>query len=403
MTQTRAEGAARDGLAVWCGWVLVAIAAAIPPFAWLAPKGFAILVALGGLLCLPAVRLTDEDRPSLITLFGLLIWAAASTTWSLFHPRSAAANTVLKLAFELPLYWSLICAARRAAPDLQRRALYVLAWGMTGFGLVLLVETLTGGMVYQRVRDVFYHAHPMRPDIAEAKLGHATFVLTALLPIAFVGAPGRLRLWLGLVMVAGAGSAAIAFGSDAPVIALVAAPSAGFAVWRWPAGGPRTLAAGAVTLFLTTPAIVWGVRRFADYEAIQRAIPLSYAERMGYWSHAVDWIAQRPLQGWGLDASRMLAPGIKLHPHDGALQIWLELGAVGAVTAAIFWGVTLLRLSRPVRNAASAATAACAAVYLLFGALNFGIWQEWWLALGALIVALAAMIQPSGANEQAQA
>ena len=99
----------------------------------------------------------------------------------------------------------------------------------------------------------------------------------------------------------------------------------------------------------------------------------------------------------------MFAPGIKLHPHDGALQIWLELGAVGAVAAAVFWGVTLLRLSRPVRDAANAATAACAAVYLLFGALNFGLWQEWWLALGALIVALAAMIPPTGSAAQVQA
>jgi hypothetical protein len=39
--------------------------------------------------------------------------------------------------------------------------------------------------------------------------------------------------------------------------------------------------------------------------------------------------------------------------------------------------------------------AACAAVYLLFGAINFGVWQEWWLALGALVVAFGALLQPS--------
>ena len=375
--------------------MLVAIAAAIPPFAWLAPKGFAVLVALGGLLCLPALRLTDEDRPSLITLFGLLIWAAASSTWTLFHPKSPGTNTVLKLAFELPLYWSLICAARRATPTLQRRALHVLAWGLTLFAVILVAETVTGGAIYQSLRGVIYQDHVMRPDIAQAKLGHATFVLTALLPIAFVGAPRRLRLWLGVVMIAGAASAAIAFGSDAPVIALVAAPLAGLAVWRWPSGAPRLMALAAAAMFLFTPLVVWAVRRFADYEAIELAIPKSYAQRMGYWSHAIDWIAVRPVRGWGLDASRMFAPGIRLHPHDGALQVWLELGAVGAITAAAFWGVSLLRLARPARDAAAAAAAACAAVYLLFGALNFGLWQEWWLALGALIVAFAALLRPS--------
>ncbi|HEX5262559.1 MAG TPA: O-antigen ligase family protein [Phenylobacterium sp.] len=395
MTSTVAAAPDRAGLSVWCGWVLITIAAATPAFAWLAPKGFAALVALGGLLTLPAFRITDEDRPSLIILFGALIWAAASTVWSPFHPKGADTSTILKLALELPLYWSLVCAARRTEPGLQQRALHVLAWGLTAFAVILVAETVTDGAIYQALRGVFYPDHVMRPDIARAKLGHGTFVMTALMPIAFVGAPPRLRLLLGVVMIAGAASAAIAFGSDAPVIAIVVAPLVGFAVWLWPKLAPRLLAFGAAVMFLFAPLVVWAVRKFADYDGIEHAIPMSYAQRMGYWSHAIDWIAVRPVHGWGLDASRMFAPGIRLHPHDGALQVWLELGAIGAVTAAAFWSVTLLRLSGPVRNPAKAATAACAAVYLLFGALNFGMWQEWWLALGALIVALAALLRPS--------
>ncbi len=34
---------------------------------------------------------------------------------------------------------------------------------------------------------------------------------------------------------------------------------------------------------------------------------------------------------------------------------------------------------------------AAATVYLLYGTFNFGVWQEWWLALGALIAVIAAM------------
>lgn len=386
---------AGDRLAVWCGWVLLVLAAATPLFAWLAPKGFAALVALGGLMTLPALRIEDEDRPALIVLFALLIWAAVSTVWSPFRPPSVEKTTVLKLALELPLYWSLVCGARRADERLRRRARAVLAWGFGLFGLMLIAETFTAGAVYQRVRDVAYT--PMRPDVAQAKLGHATFVMTALMPLAALGAPVRMRPWLALAMVVGAGCAAIAFKSDAPVIALVLAPAVGLAAWRWPSATPRAMATVAAVFFLGAPLAVWAVRRFADYGAIERAVPLSYAQRMGYWSHAVDWIGDRPLRGWGLDASRMFAPGIELHPHDGALQVWLELGVVGAVAAAAFWSVTLLRLVRPRRHAVAAATAACAAVYLLFGAINFGIWQEWWLALGALIATLAALNQPSTA------
>jgi len=115
---------------------------------------------------------------------------------------------------------------------------------------------------------------------------------------------------------------------------------------------------------------------------------------MGYWSHAIDWIASAPLRGWGLDASRMFGPGIKLHPHNGELQIWMELGVVGAVAAAAFWWTTLGRLARPRASLLIAAAAASAVVYLLFGTLNFGLWQEWWLALGGMVVLIVQLNAP---------
>jgi hypothetical protein len=73
-------------------------------------------------------------------------------------------------------------------------------------------------------------------------------------------------------------------------------------------------------------------------------------------------------------------------------QIWLELGVVGAALAALFWawvvvGIDRLEaLDRPMAAAAAAAMAA----YLVIGGLSFGVWQEWWLALGALTAAVCA-------------
>jgi O-antigen ligase len=174
------------------------------------------------------------------------------------------------------------------------------------------------------------------------------------------------------------------------VLSLGLAPLTALIVWRWPRGAPKLMAAAAVALFLVTPFAIWGVRHFFDYEAIRNALPKTDSMRMGYWSHAIDWIKLRPVQGWGLDASRMFGPGIVLHPHNNPLQIWLELGAVGAVAAASFWGVTLARLSRPVPSLATAATAASVAAYILFG-VNFGVWEEWWVALGGILALMAVM------------
>jgi len=379
----------RDGLSTWCGGLMVCLAALAPFVAWLGPLAFAVLVAGVGLLTLPAVRMTDEDRPALIALFALLIWAAVSTTWSPYHPKHLKDGTIVKMAFELPLYWSAICAARRADARLAKLALGVLAFGFTALGAVLLVEAATGATVYRTLHVALYE--PIRPDLAIRNVAQATFVLALVWPLAALGAPVKLRPWLAAFMALSAGIAAHVFQSDAPVIAVLLAPIVGLALYRWPRGAPMVFAGVVVAFFLTMPALVWGVRALSDYTELENAIPLSWGERMGYWSHAVDWIADKPLRGWGLDASRMFGPGIVLHPHDAALQVWLELGAIGAVSAAVFWGVTLPRLARPAPSLAAAATAGSSAVFLLFLAVNFGVWQEYWLALGALVALLAGL------------
>ena len=386
------------GLEGWCGWLLVGAAGLAPFCAWLGPLAFAVLVAGVGLLALPAVRMTDEDRPVLVLLFAALIWAAVSTTWSPFHPKHAQDSTIIKLAFELPLYWSAICAARRADPRLARLALRVLAWGFAGVGLVLIAEAVTGGAIYRAVHVALYE--PIRPDLARKNVAESTFVVALLWPLIALGGPVKLRPWLALAMIAGAGAAAWAFGSDAPVLALVLGPLLGLAVWRWPGGAPKVLAGAMAAFFILAPALMWAVQWSGDISEIQASLPASWSQRVGYWSHATDWIGDKPFRGWGLDASRMFAPGIQLHPHDDALQIWLELGLVGAVAAAAFWGLTLARLSRPKADLLVAATAASLAAYLLFGGVNFGIWQEWWLALGALVTVMVSLHARAGSAAQ---
>jgi hypothetical protein len=64
------------------------------------------------------------------------------------------------------------------------------------------------------------------------------------------------------------------------------------------------------------------------------------------------------------------------------------------VAAAAFWWTTFSRLARPRPSLLIAAAAASAVVYLLFGTLNFGLWQEWWLALGGLVVLIVQLNAP---------
>jgi O-antigen ligase len=119
-------------------------------------------------------------------------------------------------------------------------------------------------------------------------------------------------------------------------------------------------------------------------------------------------IRARPVLGYGFDAARMVgepnavAVGVSrevnfLHPHNGFLQVWLELGVIGV--ALFLSGCALASLSlyrRAADRAALATTLATVLTVSVFWEVSFGIWQGWWLAaIGLTFVALRAAVRPS--------
>lgn len=393
-----------DRLSKWCGGVLIWVAVMAPLLAYLGPLGFALLVAIAGLLMLPAIQVRREDRLLAVVLVAALAWGWISMLWSPVHPTEFEDHVAAKLTLALPLFWAAWCGARRADPKFARLALQILGYGMAIFGVVLAVEALTGAAIYRGLHETLYE--PIRPDIAKRNVGRDTFVVALFWPLAALGAAraGAPR-WLALPMIVGFAMAARQFGSDAPVLALPIAAAAGWIAWRWPFKGVRNLGWGAVCFFLFMPAVVLGAEALGVYRPLQASLQLSWAERMEFWANALDLIRQHQLRGWGLDASRTFNPLIRLHPHSGAIQIWLELGFVGAVMMAGFWGLGVRRLARPpgaVDGWAAPAAIAASSVYLLFTAINFGLWQEWWVALGVLIAMFGALVraQPPAAFER---
>src|SRR5689334_21637777 len=74
------EGATRR--TPWLSGVAIFVAVMTPLLAYLAPLGFAPLLALAGLLALPGLRLTRAAAPPLLILVAIALWAAASMSWS---------------------------------------------------------------------------------------------------------------------------------------------------------------------------------------------------------------------------------------------------------------------------------------------------------------------------------
>jgi O-antigen ligase len=112
------------------------------------------------------------------------------------------------------------------------------------------------------------------------------------------------------------------------------------------------------------------------------------------WTFVSARMTEKPLFGWGLDASRTFKGHIPLHPHNAALQLWFELGAVGAVLGALIWTFIFWRFAEASRSRRLYAAAGCATAWsaLIIGAFSFSLWQEWWICLAALSFAACAVL-----------
>jgi O-antigen ligase len=75
------------------------------------------------------------------------------------------------------------------------------------------------------------------------------------------------------------------------------------------------------------------------------------------------------------------------HPHNGFLQIWVELGMVGAALVAAL-AVMLFEAIGRMRPALQPFALTCVAVIALVTLVSHGLWQAWWWA--AILAAIAS-------------
>ena len=352
------------------------------------PHGVAPLAALAGLCASGVVAANPPSRLAALRvpaacLAALLLWGLASTLWAIEPLRSLILDLRLAALFVAAL--ALAAAERIAAP--QRLAMFLLA----GLGLGLVVtwfELATAGELINHISVRGFE--PYRLDQITIGLAILAPPLAAWQVQRGSPAPAFLS--------AAAAVGTIGFLDDMTAKAALAAslPMTALLFWR-----PRPVArvmAGACALFiLTAPLTLAKLDRIPGLFAAADSFKTSAGHRLLIWSFTGAHIAERPLLGWGLDSSRAIPGGnteirpgqnwLSLHPHDAALQIWLELGAPGAVLFALLLGFFWLRLDRltaPHLYVAAAGGSLTAALAPLFAA--YGVWQEWWL--GTLALAL---------------
>ncbi len=336
-----------------------------------------------------------------VALFG---WGALSAAWSLQPQRALV--TALQLGGFMLLGAAGCRAVAADTPLARARLLLALGAGLALGLLAAGLDQASGNALRLGVRGL-----DARVGI-EWGLKPAASFMALLLPLVLL-VPGLPRWQAALAMLAGAG-VLLSLPGESAKLAVLGAGGAALVLRLVPRWGPRLLGPCLALLVLAMPALLG--------PGLKQGIPaaglgLSAAHRLLIWDFVIDRIQEKPMLGWGLEASRSIpsasqpasdatlarfglltAPSytaftqlsrLPLHPHNAPLQLWLELGLVGAaLAAALAWALGLLAA----RSAYPALAGAVLVSATVSGMLSFGIWQEWWISGEFLVLAALAAV-----------
>ncbi len=370
-------------VAVWSEAGLDIAALLFFPLLALVPRGMAALASVAGLCAACLLLSTKRKRLSAalslaaMLLGGLLFWGAISALWSVAPLRSLAVAARLAGLFAA----GLALAAAAGCIAAPRRLTFFLVAGMALGIVIVLSELATGGALSSLFSDRLFRA---------TRLNQGSMTFAILLPPATVALALLGNPVLAALLAAATAATICGLAGTAAKAALLAGLPVSLLFYRLRGRLANLAALITVVAIITAPLTLARLERLPGLGEKADTFKVSAGHRLLIWSFAGDRIAEHPLLGWGLDSSRAIPGGadpirpgeswMPLHPHNAALQLWLELGVMGpalfALLIALAWQA-LARASWPRLFAAAAAGSLTIGLVGCFA--TYGIWQEWWL------------------------
>ena len=362
----------------------------------IANKSAPVALGLGALLANAAVlaagRQTDlrlryramlRASPSIL-LMAFIVWCIVSLAWS-----TAPAMTVRGLSETLPevvLGWATAAAWPMVA---TRSHLKLLGLGIAVAGILIGIEAMAGMPLHHLVRA---RAEP--GDLKRSSIPPLLLLWPALLLFR-----SQAKISVAVLLVASVLFGGVMAHSSATVVAAVV----GLTIMALATVAPRPaiLGLGMAILFQIAAAPWLGtlMARLLPPDVQQSLTEQHVAQRDLIWRTFESQVWQTPVLGHGFDASFKLAdtvvkpqgafgpaqvaPILGIHPHNQLLQVWIDLGLVGAlfVVAALVVLLIRLRRCRPVELSPRLAFLSSAAIVALVGVQA---WDAWWLATLAI-------------------
>ncbi|MDV6329718.1 O-antigen ligase family protein [Asticcacaulis sp. 201] len=418
----------RDG---YTTWVLFVGLTAFAVWVYYAATGLPSLLALIGVLSLGHLFLSHGSWKAFGVFAALtaamLLLAVLRSDMIEAMVRGADIGTAYaasKRYFEAPiviwfLAWAAMFAARSQDEARSARIFHWFVYVLLALSVVQMIEAVSNFGLRQSLSDKFFHSRDKMLIVGFSNTNCA--LLMMFWPLAMVQA-ARHRPAIIIFTVIALIAAAITSDTNAHLLAMAASVAVFFGVKYWPRAlkafkPERVLAVLTLVPMLAFPAIIYGLMKSGMAEKIKTDLLPSWAARIDIWSYAVARSLEKPIWGWGYEASRQFDPIIPNHPHDMALQAWLELGIPGLIILAAFWFWLFwsLKVTGEVADLPNETglraldeevapipdgnlstrfqpyLLAQATMFLVVGTISYGLWRSWFYCLGAFAVMAAVL------------
>lgn len=378
-----------------------------------------------------------EERWFLAALFGLSGYLFLNSLWSLATRAALGKSVFVLLLIGLGLLVSR--AFSRLPRETLERVAQIAAFGAVVGTLIACFEFSTGHYLERMVYTAFPAIRPgdktidvfvtingeltRLPEsefrkaydnvvikIASAALNRNLSVVMLLLWPALFLAVNHVKPKLGTfsasIIVAAVSVSIFTGHSQTAQAALLLSVIAFLAARYWPSFTHRgILSAWCISVMLAMPLAA------APYKAglhTSEWIDPNFRDRMTIWDTTVEQAKKTPWLGIGIRSirvlgkaqkkSRIILPGLVsprrlgLHSHNQFLQVWFELGAVGALFVLAI-GIGLLRAIKKMGESVRPYAYATFVSACVIAAFGWGLWQTWLLSGYAAAVILVRFME----------
>jgi O-antigen ligase len=351
-------------------------------------------------------RIPVQGRPLLMLLGFLVLWGMVSSRWS---PYALGSFTTALQLLALFAAGAVVVGGTALLDGAEaariRRALVI--------GILITLVLYTMEMVLNSPIQTLFEDSRVGLEQIYSPFNRGLAVLVLLLPPAALALRrgGHVPFASGLLIA----TMAIVYVYYGTSVAMGVAIGILTGTLSFLGRGPMTRFLGwmAAILVLAAPFIAREVITPSLLDAVGKEVyNISIPHRLVIWQFTGSEALERPMKGWGLDAARSLpegkttapvttltcqppcstqVPKLPLHPHNMALQWWLELGLPGAALGAtvLFWFFHLIPRVALDRMEEGLLVGQLTAAIVIAG-LSYGAWQSWWLSTLVIALALSA-------------